>query len=125
MKILLDMNVSTNWIQYLQALEFVEDVRHWSTLGAPDALDTDILAFSHDNDFIIFTRDLDFGKLLVITNSNKPSIIQLRVPDARVEACGEHVLKTLHTLQYDLVNGAIVTIHEHLAKVRVLPMKQS
>lgn len=124
MKILLDMNMSPMWVTYLQSLDIVADVQHWASIGAVDAQDADILAFAVKNEWIIFTRDLDFGKLLAFSNDNKPSVIQLRLPDARPEVCGSHVLRTLCAVEHNLRGGAIVTIHEKMAKVRILPMQQ-
>lgn len=54
MKILLDMNISPRWVEYLQAND-VEAV-HWLECGAPDAPDCDLMEYARANGFAVFTH---------------------------------------------------------------------
>jgi predicted nuclease of predicted toxin-antitoxin system len=47
------------WISFL-AGEGIDAI-HWSTVGRPEAADSEIFDFAAVNGFIVFTHDLDFG----------------------------------------------------------------
>ena len=79
MKLLIDMNLSPEWQTFLFAHGF--EAVHWSTLGAPDALDTEIMRWARDHHFVVFTHDLDFGILLVHSRDHRPSVIQACTQD--------------------------------------------
>ena len=73
MKLLIDMNLSPLWIEFLSASGF-ESV-HWSQIGDPAAPDGVIMDYAAANGFVIFTHDLDFGALLADRRSRRPSVI--------------------------------------------------
>lgn len=79
MKILIDMNLSPDWTAFLEA-ENIEAV-HWSSVGKPDAPDEEIMRFARENDFAVFTHDLDFGAMLALTQAMSPSVLQVRAQD--------------------------------------------
>ena len=62
MKILIDMNLSPLWVQFLVAHGV--DAVHWSAIGEASAPDSQILDYAAENDFVVFTHDLDFGSSL-------------------------------------------------------------
>jgi predicted nuclease of predicted toxin-antitoxin system len=59
MKILLDMNISPSWIDTLVASGY--ETIHWSSVGRADALDTEIMSWARNHNFVVFTHDLDFS----------------------------------------------------------------
>ena len=61
MKLLLDMNISPQWVGFLTAAGF--ECAHWSTTGTPDASDRDIFAFALANEYVLLTHDLDFSAM--------------------------------------------------------------
>jgi len=67
MNILIDMNLSSDWIGPLQAAGY--RAIHWSELGAPAAPDDEIAAHARDNGFVLFTNDLEQGAILTIGKS--------------------------------------------------------
>ena len=75
MKLVVDMNLSPNWMSFLAA-EQIQAV-HWSTVGEPTAPDTAIMTWAKENSCIVFTHDLDFGKLLALTKAQAPSVSKL------------------------------------------------
>lgn len=120
MKLLIDMNLSPEWVGAL-ASEGVDAI-HWSNIGAYSASDSEIMAWSKDNDHIVLTHDLDFGAILAATNADAPSVIQLRFQDlAPLHACG-HVVKVLRDYRHELQQGALVSLDEEKARVRILPL---
>jgi predicted nuclease of predicted toxin-antitoxin system len=70
MKILVDMNLSPEWIPTLIAGGF--EAAHWSSIGNPKAQDVEILEWARRNDWIVFTNDLDLeaGALIVVDESS-------------------------------------------------------
>jgi predicted nuclease of predicted toxin-antitoxin system len=121
MKILIDMNLPPRWAKVLAA-EGWESL-HWSEVGASTASDREIMAWSWDNDYIVFTHDLDFSALLATTQREGPSVIQVRTQNVLPEAIGILVINAMKQFQYELKKGALITIDPHRARSRILPFK--
>ena len=66
MNILVDMNLSPKWADYL--IENGINAVHWSSIGSHNAPDAEIIAYAKAHDFTILTNDLDFGFILAITH---------------------------------------------------------
>ena len=120
MKLLIDMNPSPDWREYLRAHAF--EAVHWSTLGAPDAPDTEIMQWARDNNCVVFTHDLDFGILLAHSKNSRPSVIQARTQDVSPAHLGPLVVSALRAHGNDLEDGALLTVEESRARVRILPI---
>jgi predicted nuclease of predicted toxin-antitoxin system len=119
MKILVDMNLTPLLAEALKR-GGVEAV-HWASVGAPDALDTAIMAYARENDYIVLTRDLDFGTILAETRCKKPSVIQIRARDARPDVLLDILVQTMNRMKLDLEQGAIVIVDAHKTRLRILP----
>ena len=65
MKFLIDMNLSPRWVKVLTAAG--HHAQHWSSVGAVDAADVEIMAYARAHDLIVFTHDLDFSAILAAT----------------------------------------------------------
>jgi predicted nuclease of predicted toxin-antitoxin system len=120
MKILVDMNLSPRWVDFLTDNGI--EAAHWSSIGSPDAPDTGIMAYAQTHSFVVLTNDLDFGFILAINQSNKPSIIQIRTGTLGPGRIGGRVVSALKTLSADIEKGALVTIDPHKVRVHVLPI---
>jgi predicted nuclease of predicted toxin-antitoxin system len=121
LKILVDMNLSPEWVDVL--CENGIPAVHWSDVGDPCAPDTRIMAWARANNHVVFTHDLDFGSLLHTTSAKKPSVIQIRAEDVRPSSSGHLVLSALHQASDDLLTGALVTINPRKMRISILPMK--
>jgi predicted nuclease of predicted toxin-antitoxin system len=97
MKLLIDMNLSPDWVAYL-AHQGIEST-YWS--------------------------DLDFGILLSLTQDTGPSVVQIRTLDTFPEAIGQRLVQTIRTYEPYLNEGALVTIDEQRQRVRVLPLRRN
>lgn len=122
MKILIDMNLSPDWVAAFAA-ENIESV-HWSTVGDPQAEDGEIMDYARANDYIVFTHDLDFGTLLVLTQAESPSVIQVRVQNILPSHLANTVVAVLRTNEETLGQGALIVIDEGRARVRILPLQR-
>jgi len=121
MKILIDMNLSPRWVAAL-ALHDVEAV-HWSTVGAANASDGEIMEYAHIHDYTIFTHDLDFSAMLAASRWNKPSLIQLRTGDISPDSAALLVVNALRQVFAEIEEGAILTIELSKARLRILPLR--
>ena len=77
MKILVDMNLSPEWLAVLAQAGW--QARHWSTVGSPTAPDADLLAWARQHGWVLLTQDLDFAELLFHTQAGTPSVVLLRL----------------------------------------------
>ncbi len=121
MKIVLDMNIPQGWVEFLEAQG--HEAIHWREIRQIRAEDTEIMEWARQNQFIVFTHDLDFGSLLYSTNANKPSVIQLRMENIVPSVAGNMVVEALNTVSKALENGAIVTIDPKRHRIRLLPLR--
>ena len=121
MKVVIDMNLSPDWAPVLQ--EHGIEAVHWSSIGAPNAADTEIMEWARDNEAVVFTHDLDFGIALALTSAGTPSVVQVRTQDVSPTYLGATVISVLQTHSAALARGALVTIDEARSRVRILPIK--
>lgn len=99
------------------------DAVHWSTVGAGNAPDTELLQYAAENDQIIVTHDLDFGTMLAVSGLAKPSVIQLRDDDVSPEHVSPRLVGALNTLATELQTGALVTLDAQKLRSRLLPIR--
>ena len=123
MKILIDMNLPLRWAKVFAAEGW--EALHWSQVGTPTASDREIMAWARDNDYSVFTHDLDFSALLAATQGAGPSVIQVRTQNILPESIGKLVIDSLERFRSELDKGAIITIDPSRARVRILPLKGS
>lgn len=103
--------------------ENVESV-HWSTIGDPRAADEDIAEYARNNNYIIFTHDLDFGTILAMTNADSPSVIQVRAQDILPIQIANTVIGVLQKNETVLEQGSLIVVDEARARVRILPLEK-
>jgi len=119
MKILIDMNLSPDWVKVLERAGW--EAVHWSTVGDMRPSDEIIMSWARENGHIVFTHDLDFGVLLALTRAESPSVIQVRTQDVFPEVLAERLVHVLREHEAVLEKGALLTVDEEKARVRVLP----
>jgi predicted nuclease of predicted toxin-antitoxin system len=120
MKILIDMNLPKTWVGAFLAESI--DAVHWSTIGKWNAPDHEILDYAKKNGFTLFTHDLDFGALLAANKYYLPSVIQIRTQDITPERNLRTIVSALTKFKAHISNGALISIDEYKARVRILPL---
>lgn len=120
MRILIDMNLSPDWADFFQQNGL--DAVHWSSIGDPRASDSIIFQYAKENDFTVFTHDLDFGAILAATNGDAPSVIQVRTQDILPSALGIRLLAAIQQSEHLLQQGALLTLDESNERIRILPL---
>jgi predicted nuclease of predicted toxin-antitoxin system len=121
MKLLVDMNLSPRWVEWLERAGFEAD--HWSTHGAGDATDTEIMAFAAESGHVVLTHDLDFGAILAATHGEKPSVVQIRSDNLDPDVIGPKVVAGLRQMSAELAAGALLTIVPSRTRLRLLPLR--
>lgn len=115
------MNLPPVWVEFLENEGF--EAIHWSLAGNPTAPDREVLAWARDNEYVVFTHDLDFGRLLALTNATGPSVVQTRAQDVTPTAIGSALLAVLRLFPTQLTAGALITVDETGNRVRLLPIR--
>jgi predicted nuclease of predicted toxin-antitoxin system len=122
MKIVIDMNLSPDWVGAFAAGN-IESV-HWSTVGNPRAEDTEITEWARANEYIVFTHDMDFGAMLAMTQAESPSVVQVRAQDTFPGHLAMTVITVMREHAALLEEGALIVIDEAKARVRILPLQK-
>jgi len=123
MKLLVDMNLSPRWVELLADTEI--EAAHWSSVGAANAPDVEIMAFAREKGYVVLTHDLDFGAILAATHGDKPSVVQIRSEDVSPDIIGKQVLAALQQMAVDLEKGALLTVNPGRIRVRILPLRRN
>ena len=121
MKLLLDMNIPPAVALALRSAGFT--AVHWSDIGDQRAQDATLLLWAHDNGHIVVTHDLDFAALLAAGGRSSPSVIQLRTRDLRPDRYAPLLIDALSQSRDALEAGALVTVSEAEARIRILPLR--
>ena len=120
MKILVDMNLSPDWVETLTKSGFVSI--HWSAIGDPRADDAVLMDWARANGYVVFTHDLDFGALLALTQAESPSVIQVRTQDVTPAHLSGIVIAALRNYEALLEAGALIVLDEGKSRARILPL---
>ena len=116
------MNLSPQWVQLLTGAG--HEAVHWSEVGAPNASDREIMSWAQSNGFVGFTHDLDFGTILAATDTESPSVFQVRTQDISPQHIGTVVVSAFVQFEKPLNKGAIVSLDEKRARARILPLRK-
>ena len=120
MKILIDMNLSSIWVDFFK-INNIES-SHWSHIGEVNAKDIEIFNYARENDFVVFTNDLDFSAILAASQASLPSVIQVRTQNLFPDFIGEIVIQLIMQFNEMLISGCLLTFDEQRTRTRVLPL---
>ena len=121
MKLIVDMNLSPRWVGALADAGF--EAAHWSTLGAKNSPDAEIMAYAKIRDYVVLTHDLDFGAILAATHGEKPSVVQIRAEDVSPDVIATLVIAALRQMAHELEEGALLTVDPKRTRLRLLPLQ--
>lgn len=121
MKLIVDMNLSPRWVDMLAGAGI--EAAHWSTLGAKNAPDMEIMAYASTNDYVVLTHDLDFCAILAATHGEKPSVVQIRAEDVSPDVIGSQIIVALRQMANELEEGALLTVDPNRTRLRLLPLQ--
>ncbi|MFZ5512108.1 MAG: DUF5615 family PIN-like protein [Pseudomonadota bacterium] len=122
MKLPVDMNLSPRWVSVLAGAGI--EAAHWSTVGAANATDAEIMAYARAQGYVVLTHDLDFSAILAATHGDKPSVVQIRAENVSPDVIGRAVINALQQMGNELDEGALLTIDPNRARLRLLPLRR-
>jgi predicted nuclease of predicted toxin-antitoxin system len=120
MKLIIDMNLSPRWADFLIAAGF--DAVHWADIGVATALDSTIMEHARIKEAVILTHDLDFGAILAATAGNAPSVVQIRSGDLSTVVIGSQIIAALNQSVEALADGALITVDPKRFRITMLPI---
>ncbi len=117
---LADMNISPLTVTDLRG-------RGWNVVRVSDVMDKatrdlDLLEYARWRDMVIITQDLDFSMLLAVRGYEKPSLINIRLEEAKPEHVTSRIADAVAELEEELAKGVVVTIDENSVRYRHLPI---
>lgn len=98
------------------------DAVHLRDQGLQGLSDQDIVVKARDEERIILTHDLDFGRILALSQQRLPSVITLRLDDMRPDSVNHHLVQVMARLSEQLCEGALVSVNEQAIRTRLLPV---
>lgn len=122
MKVLVDLNLSPRWIEWLRDSRF--EAEHWSRVGDLKASDSEIMAYAAAHGYVVLTHDLDFSSVLAASRGANPSVVQIRAEDVSVKAIGSQVVAALREARGELKAGALLTVDHARTRLRLLPFRR-
>jgi len=120
MKFLLDMGLAQSTARHLQALG--HDAVHLRDQRLQRLPDDQIIQKARAENRIILTHDLDFSRLVAISQSQLPSVITFRLKDMRPTLVNHYLNEALDHFATDLQSGALVSIGDNGIRMRRLPV---
>lgn len=120
MKLLVDMNLSPDWVPLLAACGWA--AQHWSQLGPGNAPDTELTRWAREYAHVVLTQDLDFSQLLFATRDGGASVVLLRMDNEFDDTARAYVCAALTQAEAALTAGALLTISGRRVRLRHLPL---
>lgn len=73
---------------------------------------------------MLVTHDLDFSAILAASGDHAPSVIQIRLQDLAASTIAFTIERIVAEHGHVLRDGALVSVREAGARVRVLPLRR-
>ncbi|MBI4691546.1 MAG: DUF5615 family PIN-like protein [Nitrospirae bacterium] len=88
------------------------------------ASDKEIVNLAFQEKAVIITQDLDFSAIIAQSGLDSPSVISLRVGNAKPDMITRILMTVLPLIEIELREGAIVSINEKEYRIRKLPVAE-
>ena len=121
MKFLLDMGLAQSAVAFLRDQGY--DAVHLREEGLQYLLDEEVIEKARKEGRIILTHDLDFGRLIALSQRRLPSAITFRLDDMQPSYVNHYLIEALQHFTAELEAGALISINEHAIRVRSLPIE--
>lgn len=121
MKLLIDENLSPRVAAILR--DAGDKAAHVTTVGLGRTNDEVILRAAADDGSTIVTADADFGTLLALRGTSRPSVLMLRSSDHLTpDQQAELITAAIGHIETDLERGAIASVTPERIGLRTLPI---
>jgi predicted nuclease of predicted toxin-antitoxin system len=98
------------------------DVLHVAEVGLARASDALILERARLEDRVCVTLDADFHALLALSAAASPSVVRIRIEGLDGPQLAELLLRLWQQHARELARGAVLSVSEHSARLRHLPI---
>jgi predicted nuclease of predicted toxin-antitoxin system len=121
LRFLIDNALSPVVAEVLQ--EAGHEASHVRDRGMQAAADEEVFELAENEDRVLVSADTDFGALLALRRSAKPSVVIFRrTSGRRPEDQARLLLDYLPDLREPLENGSVVVVEETRLRIRDLPI---
>lgn len=122
MQFLVDENMALSYAKTLRSLGYV--AVHVAEVDLTSTEDTDIVAYAIVNGYSIITFDLDFTRIVALSQKSFPSIITFRLGEINVFEFEEYMNLYIPDLINKIIEGSLITIDSQGVRVKKLPVKK-
>lgn len=119
MRFLEDMGLAQSTVAVLSQMG--HDAIHLTPSGLQRLTDSKNVEKSLQEKRIILTHDLNFGRIVALSQHRLPSVVTFRLADMRPVRVNTRLLEVLEHISDDLEAGALVTVFEGNFRVHRLP----
>jgi predicted nuclease of predicted toxin-antitoxin system len=119
-KFIADIHISPLTVKDLQKKGY-DIIRVTDKLTAT-SLDKEIIQLAYQEKAVIITQDLDFSAIIAQSGLNGPSVILLRVTNAKPDIITRILITMLPLIEAELREGAIVSVDEKEYRIKKLPV---
>ena len=99
------------------------DTVHLRDQGLQKLADEGIIAKAGLEERVVLTHDLDFGRLVALSQSHLPSVITFRLDNMQPDQVNRHLDEVLARFTEQLSVGALISVSERAIRVRQLPIR--
>lgn len=116
LKFIADVHISPLTVKELQKAGYT--ITRVTDKLPSTASDSEIILLASKEQAVIITQDLDFSAIIVQGGHDSPSVISLRVTDAKPGTITRILLNVLPSIEAFIAKGAIVSIDEYGYRVK-------
>lgn len=120
LKFISDVHISPITVSTLQEAGY--QIRRVTDFIPANSSDKKIVELAIQQASVIVTQDLDFSAIIAQSGMVRPSVVSLRVGNAKPETIARILATILPQIEKDLIDGSIVSIEETEFRVRKLPI---
>lgn len=120
MNFIADMHISPLTVEELRKAGYAI-IRVTEKLPATST-DKEIVYLAYQEKATIITQDLDFSAIVAQSGLQGPSILSLRVADAKPQLIASLLKSVLPLIKTDIEEGALISISEEEYRIRKLPV---
>ena len=121
MRIIADVHICPVTVQHLNSLG--HDVIRSGDVLPEEAPDLEIIERAVATNRVILTEDLDFSDIIALSGVTRPSLITLRLTDARAGNVNRILVVALPGLESLVAAGILATVEDERVRVRELPVR--
>jgi predicted nuclease of predicted toxin-antitoxin system len=121
MRFLVDMPLSPELAAWL--IQSGHEATHATELGLHRATDATILERARRDQRVVVTADLDYPRLLALTQEQSPGLILFRGGNFSEKECVERLHRTLETVAIHELPHSIIVIEKDRIRRRRLPLE--